>query len=182
MHKFLYESDYNDDPEIVHQEYTSAKTSINSRKLPAIFSKIDFEEGSINLDIGGGKYDNVANWMKRTYNATNLVYDPYNRSDEHNSRVINIVREHGGADTVTCSNVLNVIKEEEARLAVLRNCRKYLKPGGTCYITVYENDRDGVGKVTTSGYQLNRRLADYVDEVSEIFRSVTIRNNMIIAR
>ena len=132
-----------DDPETVNQQYTSAATSINSSKLPALFKLVQFEEGSLNLDIGGGRFDNVAEYLDRVYQATNLVYDPYNRSDEHNRRVLSQVRKNGGADTVTCSNVLNVIAEEDARLSVIRNCKNYLKSGGTAYFTVYEGNISG---------------------------------------
>ena len=132
-----------DDPEETEQQYSSAATSINSSKLPAVFKMVDFERGSVNLDYGGGKFDNAAEYLSSQYGATNLVYDKYNRTSEHNREVLSLVRKNGGADTVTCSNVLNVIAEEPERLAVLRNCKRFLKPGGKCYITVYEGNGSG---------------------------------------
>lgn len=171
----------NDTPEMADQEYTSAATSINSSKLPAVFKMIDFEPGMVNLDIGGGRFDNVAEYLSQ-FDVTNLVYDPYNRSEKHNSQVLNTVRKNGGADTVTCSNVLNVIKEPEARLSVLRNCYKYLKSGGTCYITVYEGSGTGEEGPTKAGYQLNRKTKDYVDEVSQVFSNVSRKGKLIVAK
>ena len=56
----------------------------------------------------------------------------------HNEKVLRAVKRNGGADTVTCSNVLNVIKEHDIRMRVLRNIRDLMKPSGTAYITVYE--------------------------------------------
>lgn len=171
-----------DDPEETDQQYSSAATSINSSKIPALFSMVDFKEGSINLDYGGGRFDNVAEYLQDKYGATNLVYDKYNRSADHNREVLNQVRQNGGADTVTCSNVLNVIAEESERLAVLRNCKRYLKSGGTCYITVYEGNGKGEGAPTKSGYQLNRKTKDYEDEIKKVFSSVTRKGKLFICR
>ena len=88
-----------DDPEETDQQYSSAATSINSSKLPALFSMVDFKEGSINLDYGGGRFDNVAEYLKDKYGATNLVYDKYNRSADHNREVLNQVRQNGAGET-----------------------------------------------------------------------------------
>ena len=116
---YLKESE-EDGLEDATQEYTSANTSINSVKLPAIFSMVNFKPETINLDYGGGKFDNATTALEGK-GVTNLIYDPYNRSSGHNKDVIDTVRKNGGADTVTCSNVLNVIKEPEARKAVIKN-------------------------------------------------------------
>lgn len=169
-----------DDPEETDQQYSSAATSINSSKLPALFSMVDFKEGSINLDYGGGRFDNVAEYLKDKYGATNLVYDKYNRSAQHNKEVLEQVHKTGGADTVTLSNVLNVIAEASERLAVLRNCKRFLKSGGTCYITVYEGSGKGEGAPTKSGYQLNSKTKDYEDEIKKVFSSVTRKGKLYI--
>ena len=171
-----------DDPEVADQEISSAETSINSSKIPTLFHLVDFKDGSLNLDYGGGKFDNVADYLESEYGATNLVYDPYNRSSEHNKAVLDQVRKNGGADTVTCSNVLNVIKEPSARLAVIRNCKNYLKNGGTAYFTVYVGDSSGVGKITSKGYQLNQKTPWYVDEISQVFSNVSRKGQLIIAK
>ena len=175
-----------DDPEETEQKYSSAGTSINASKLPSLFSNknVHFAEGSLNLDYGGGKFDNVADYLESTYGATNLVYDKYNRTPEHNKAVLAQVRQNGGADTVTCSNVLNVIAEESERLAVLRNCKRYMKSGGTCYITVYEGDGKGSGKVTQKeqSFQLNRKTKEYEDEIKSVFSNVTRKGQLFICK
>lgn len=163
---------YIDDIQEIGQEFTSANTSINSSKLPAIFKLIKLEPNTINLDYGGGKFDNVADYLSQ-YDVINLVYDPYNRTSEHNKEVLSLIRENRGADTVTCSNVLNVIKEEEVRTNVLNNIYKLLKSEGTAYFTVYEGNSSGEGKPTKSGYQLNRKTIDYIDEISSVFSNVS---------
>ena len=175
------EDSESDELETADQKISSANTSINSSKLPAIFRLVKFEPDTLNLDYGGGKFDNAAEYLAQQ-NVTNLVYDPYNRSTQHNAEVLQKVRENGGADTVTISNVLNVIAEPEARLTVLRNAKKLVKPGGNVYITVYEGNKSGEGTETKSGYQLNKSTADYIDEIASVFSTVNRKGKLIIAK
>lgn len=170
------------DDELEHpdQEYDSAATSINSNKLPAIYKMVNFEPGKVYLDFGGGKFDNGVYFVKDK-GATLLVYDPYNRSDEHNKQVLAELKENGGADAGLNSNVLNVIKEPEARLAVLRNLKRMVKPGGEIYITVYEGTGKGNEGPTKAGYQLNRKTEGYMDEVRQIFPDAQRKGKLIHA-
>ena len=96
------------------REFDSAATSINSSKLPAIYKMVNFNEGDVVIDFGGGRFDNAVEYIKDK-GATLVVYDPYNRSAEHNEQVLATLEENGGADAAVNSNVLNVIKEPEAR-------------------------------------------------------------------
>ncbi len=164
----------------IDQEFTSENTSINSSKLPAIFSMVNFEPNTVNLDYGGGKFDNVADYLSQ-YDIVNLVFDPYNRTHKHNSEVIDILKEIGGADTATCSNVLNVIKEPEARLQVLENISDLVRPGGKVYFTVYEGDRSGNEGPTSSGYQLRRKTEEYLDEIRQVFPDAQRKGKLIFA-
>lgn len=173
-------NEYEDDIQEISQEFTSENTSINSTKLPAIFKMVSFEPGTINIDYGGGRFDNVAEYLTQ-YDVINLVYDPYNRTPEHNKEVLKTLRRAGGADTATCSNVLNVIKEPEVRKNVLENISKIVKPGGKIYITVYEGSGKGDEGPTKAGYQLNRRTADYLDEIREVFPDATRKGKLIVA-
>lgn len=161
------------------QQYTSAETSINSSKLPAVFNKVDWVSGTTNFDNGGGKFDNATEALAKK-GVKNLIYDPYNRSAEHNKSVASQVS-GGRADTSTISNVLNVIQEKEARVEVLNNSKNAVKAGGKVYITVYEGDGSGVGKVTSKGYQLNMKTKDYLNEVKEVFPDAKVKNGVIIA-
>lgn len=165
---------------MVDQEYDSAATSINSNKLPAIYKMVNFNEGDIICDFGGGKFDNAVEYIKDK-GATLVVYDPYNRSAEHNREVLKILRENGGADAAVNSNVLNVIKEPEARKNVLENIARITKPGAPIYITVYEGRGNGQEGPTKSGYQLNRKTADYLEEIQEVFPDATRRGKLITA-
>ena len=162
------------------QEFSSAATSINSNKLPAIYNMVEFRPGDVVVDFGGGKFDNAVNYLKDK-DVTLLVYDPYNRSAEHNKEVLRLLKEHGGADAAVNSNVLNVIKEPEAREAVLKNIKKITKRGAPIYITVYEGRGDGAEGPTKSGYQLNRKTSDYMDEVGSVFSNVKRKGKLITA-
>lgn len=169
-----------DDIVTSEQEFSSAATSINSTKLPAIYSMVNFRAGDVVVDFGGGKFDNAVNYLKDK-DVTLLVYDPYNRSAEHNKEVLRILKEHGGADAAVNSNVLNVIKEPEAREAVLRNIKKITKSGAPVYITVYEGKGDGAEGATKSGYQLNRKTQDYMEEIQEVFPDAKRKGKLITA-
>lgn len=162
------------------QEFDSAETSINSNKLPAVYRMISIPEGTVGVDFGGGKWNNAIEHI-RDLGATLCVYDPYNRSAEHNREVIKTLKENGGADWAINSNVLNVIKEPEARRAVLENISKITKPGAPIYITVYEGRGDGNEGQTKSGYQLNRKTQDYLDDIREVFPDANRRGKLITA-
>jgi hypothetical protein len=177
------------------QSVGSGDTSINSEKLPAIFSKVNWVPGTVNLDYGGGKFDNATEFL-RTRGVTSYVLDKFNRSPEHNAAVAEKTQE-GQSDTVTISNVLNVIKERSGRDEVLRNAADAVKPDGTVYITVYEGNGKGVGKYSQfdrvsdpdgkvskvpKSWQENRLTSDYIPEVRKYFKDVTIKNKVIYAR
>lgn len=164
----------------IDQEFTSANTSINSSKLPALFSLVEFDPETVNVDYGGGRFDNVADYLT-DFDVVNLVIDPFNRNKKHNRDAINLIRDHGGADSATCSNVLNVIKEPENRRQVLENMKKLVKPGGKIYITVYEGDGTGEAGATSSGYQLRRKTKEYLDEIREVFPDAERKGKLISA-
>lgn len=184
---FSEDDDLEDLIQEFEQEYDSSVTSINSAKLPTIFSLVQklggFKQGSLNLDYGGGRFDNVAQYLK-DYDVLNLVYDPFNRSKAHNKDVLEFIKKNGGADTVTCSNVLNVIKEPENRLSVIKNCDRLVKSGGTVYFTVYEGSGSGEGKANDKrkSYQTNMKTEDYQEELEQVFGSVTRKGKLFICK
>ena len=176
------EEDAEEDDDLIsaEQEFDSAATSINSNKLPAVYSMVRLNPGDVVVDFGGGKFDNAVNYLK-DQDVTLLVYDPYNRSAEHNKEVLRVLKESGGADAAINSNVLNVIKEPEARNAVLQNIKKITKKGAPIYITVYEGTGKGNEGPTKSGYQLNRKTSDYMDEIGKVFSNVKRKGKLITA-
>ncbi len=170
----------NEELETGEQEFTSERTSINSTKLPAIYSLVNFPKGSVVIDFGGGKFDIGTEYLEEQ-GCEGYIYDPYNRSSQHNRNVLKALRSHGGADIALCSNVLNVIKELEARIQVLKNIAKITKPSGKVYITVYEGSGNGNEGATKSGYQLNRKTADYLEEIQSVFSDAKRKGKLIIA-
>jgi len=161
------------------QKFGSGNTSL--RQVAAGFRKIEFRPGTVNLDLGGGKFDEATKFLAEK-GVTNLVFDPVNRNAEHNRRIFEEVK-NGGVDTVTCNNVLNVIAEPAARDNVILQAAKALKPDGTAYFTVYEGDGSGAGRQSQAdAWQENRKTADYLEEVKKHFGDVTLKNKVIIAR
>ena len=169
-----------------NQEYSSKNTSINKNKVPKIYKEVEkhhgWTKGSLNLDIGGGKYDTLSDILKKNDDVTNLIYDPFNRSEYHNVNIINHLYE-SKADTVTISNVLNVIKEKKERINILHNAFNNLKENGVLYITVYEGNCSGIGKNTRKDqFQLNHKSSWYLDEVRTVFPSANIKGKLIFAK
>lgn len=115
------------------QAYTSKNTSI--KQIPAGFKIVDKYFGwkpfTNNLDIGGGKY-NLFTIKLAEVGVCNLVYDPFNRTEEHNENILKICSEVI-IDTATIFNVLNVIKESEVQREVIRMAYNELKDGGSVY-------------------------------------------------
>lgn len=138
------------------QKYKSAQTS--RKQVPALH-KFHNLFGKHVLDYGGGKYDLGVHFL-RDLGFYAQVYDPYNRTEEHNNRVLGSRK---CWDTVLLSNVLNVIAEREIRLTVINHC---LLLGKECFITVYCDKNKSEGQ-TKDGYQMHKPLGFYKQELEE---------------
>jgi hypothetical protein len=112
--------------------------------------------------------------------VTNLVYDPYNRVAEHNKDIMHKLKKRK-ADTGTIANVLNVIKEPEVRKQVMRKVKSLVKPGGFVYIMCYRGEGQCPGP-TCNGWQENRPIRTYLDEVRSVFGDAEIQGRMIVAK
>ena len=166
------------------QRTSSKDTSI--KQIAAVFKKpeiFDLKEGSVNLDIGGGKFDLGTDYLRNERGVENLVFDKFNRSPEHNEEVLNRIRGTGGADSATAANVLNVIEEPEARERVIQQSYDYTKDGGKVFFQVYEGSGTGVGRETTKGWQNNKKTLEYIPEIEGIFGegNVQRKGDIIIA-
>jgi hypothetical protein len=178
------------------QKITSADTSINKGKLPAGYTQLKnldvFKPGQRVVDIGGGRFDNaVEDLAKRDVELH--VYDPFNRTPEHNRSVKELVAD-GGADVAVSNNTLNVIKEPENIKRVIQQAENAIKPGDKAYFTVYVGDKSGVGRITKEkknkdgtiepkSYQRNEPTSAYVSRVEEVFGkgNVTFKGDLITA-
>lgn len=167
------------------QEISSADTSINEKRLPETFTKVPFEKGTRNADIGGGRYDNGTEHLA-SKGVENVIWDPFNRTEEHNKEALQKIAD-GQADTATVNNVLNVIKEKENREAVIRQAADAIKDDGTAYFLIHEGDRSGNSRVTKSkggepkSWQEHRKADSYIDEVEKHFGNVDKKGNLLIA-
>lgn len=158
------------------QTYTSANTSLHQiariYKNPASASYI---KGKFVIDIGGGKYNDAADYALDKLDALVHVYDKYNRDEYNNAFVLAF----NNYDVAILSNVLNVIDDYDERISVLKLAKKKAK---IILISVYEGDRSGIGKMSKKDcYQLNRKLEDYMDEVKEVFGTCEKKNGFILA-
>jgi len=152
----------------------------DSAKVPSIFKSIKWRAFTVNLDIGGGEFEDATMYLAER-DVTNLVYDPDNRSAEHNRDVIVRVIARGGSDSVTLANVLNIIPGWQDRDAILYYSNFLAKSNAPIYIGVFEGDKSGRGRMTDTGWQSNLQLHEYLDAVSNRFKIVSTANNMITA-
>lgn len=146
----------------VKQEFTSENTSVNtvSSVYTQIFAKNPDLFGVDILDYGGGKYNTNIEYMKKNCNSRVFVYDPYNRSAHENEMTIRHFI-NDPAKYVVCSNVLNVIKEDEVIIEALNEIYTLMDVGGRLYISIYERNKTGIGCQTTKGWQRNQRAEGY---------------------
>lgn len=161
------------------QAITSSKTSVNKNKLPATFNLVEFEPGTINADIGGGRYDNGTAYLANK-GVENIIWDAFNRDKAHNDSAAKRLA-GGQADTATVNNTLNVIAEPVNRDRVITQAADAIKAGGTAYFLIYEGDKSGIGRATTSGWQENRETQSYLTEIERHFGAVSRRGNLVTA-
>lgn len=154
---------------------TSARTAL--KHVPAIVRLGDkygyWIANTINLDLGGGPYELMTEAMAERY-ITNLVYDPHNRTSDHNGAILNIIRKMSGAHTVTVSNVLNVIEDDDAVNLVINQAHAGVRRGGTAYFTFYEGDKSSTGRETGCGWQRNIPFKDYLPLIHTIFHEENV--------
>ena len=142
------------------QKYSSAETSINSSKLPAIYGKLakmHLCDCSL-LDYGCGKYlKYIKTWCKAR-NIHYLPYDAFNQPQKVNEASLLAARKAERL-VVVCSNVLNVIEEDEVVQNIVETLISFKAP---VFATVYEGDGNGKGRATKRDcWQRNEKLRQY---------------------
>lgn len=169
---------------ITTQKITSELTSINS--LNGAYKLIEgkYPVGTLIFDYGCGKYNTNRDFATKCGYCW-FGYDPYNRTKKENMENINHVRERRNApDIVMLNNVLNVIDNANSINGILSDIYyNYAGDNTDIYITIYEGDKSGIGKVTTKGYQRNEKLIKYRDYINEWFEVVEkVDSNIIKCR
>ena len=142
------------------QKYSSAETSINSSKLPAIYGKLakmHLCDCSL-LDYGCGKYlKYIKTWCKAR-NIHYLPYDAFNQPQKVNEASLLAARKAERL-VVVCSNVLNVIEEDEVVQNIVETLVSFKAP---IFTTVYEGDGSSKGRATKRDcWQRNEKLRQY---------------------
>jgi len=167
------------------QEITSAGTSVNH--LPGILRLYEKLRGPSCwafkhdvLDYGGGRFDKLTAELA-TRGIRNWIYDPFNRSDDHNSLVLQLLSV-SQADVAFCSNMLNVIRSPAHRQEALLNIKLLTKPSAEVFFTVNEGTKDSRGWRTPKGWQSNRPTKSYLREIRKQFTTVERRGKLIIAK
>jgi len=159
------------------QNYSSAKTSLPSNE-PKGFKLIDWQKGTVNLDLGGGKTTFGTDYLKAK-GVKNLIFD-FNYPAEHNKEIAEYVRKNK-VDTVTCFNVLNVLDTKEAISNMCLMAAKALKDNGTAYFQVYHKKNGKGASQNNQSYQQGEPLSFYVPFVSEYFENVKKTAELITA-
>lgn len=147
------------------QQFTSKNTSINTKRLPTIYSKLNLERlrDKTIFDYGSGKIETVRIIREKleSYDIDYIPYDIYNLSNADNCYALERRKE---ADVYICSNVLNVIKEDDIvqmiidEIVQLSNTKPY-------FFKIYEGNKSEVGKQTKKDcWQRNQKTKDYLQQ------------------
>lgn len=162
---------------------TSRNTSVNKDKIPAIYSKLVSQGvyGTNIFDVGCGRWTNHIKKFAKENALCKYWYgfDPYNQTRKHNEKVTSIAWNEKllqcNPNVFISSNVLNVINTRARQREYLASIFRMMNDFDECYITVYEGDKSGVGKVTKKDcWQENRQLLDYLETVNDAYRDTHI--------
>ena len=165
------------------QKITSKNTSVN--KLAGFYKKAVkagiIGNGEVVLDYGCGKNIESLSEFADKNNFAVMGYDPYHMTQEQNENALHHAHmKH--VDLITCNNVLNVLENGALNLIVHRLRVLNIKYKIHVYITVYEGDKKGFGRVTKNDcYQRNNKAQRYVEYLKDFFDKVTIKNGIIKA-
>lgn len=162
-----------------NQKYSGKGTTVNSQKLPIIYKHVKFK-AKIVLDYGCGKYtDHIARFVE-DQGIRYVPFDPFNKSEEVNqyaNKVVSDCVSRGERLDIVCSNVLNVIAEDQIvqKIAVLLMLIADLT-GGSVYVTVNFDKRYGRGEIKPGQYQRNEPIENYLrffPDASILYRVLT---------
>ena len=162
-------------------------TSINSKKLPQIYTKARkahlIKAGDVVLDYGCGKHTEHLQKYLENIGAFFNGYDKYNQPSAINNHSL-MYGMNTGYECVLCNNVLNVIDGYTEMERVIVKCVSMAK---RCAVfTVYEGDKTGIGKQTKKDcYQRNAKRQWYYEEIQkaligEEYKRVYTKYGMIV--
>ena len=149
----------------------TSKTTVRNQ-MPAVYNtvlvKFGWEYGSINLDMGSGPYGRLSKRLNEVHSITTYEYDPLWFDKDHNDKALNSVLRKGGADTITLSNVLNVIPKKSDRKELMHLACLATKSTTRIYVHIYEGKGDNKCRKTKFGHQMNRKTYNYIREIRDM--------------
>ena len=176
----------------IQSDITSKNTSINSKKLPAVYNKIDWDKLwmewitqnkglnplGIILDYGCGRHTQHIQDFVNSKGFYYIGYVPYWNYIDLMLEIEQISKINGGGVVaIICSNVLNVIpywstvKGIDAMLKSLA----FNYANKRLFITVYEGDKSRIGRETKKDcWQWNRPTESYLFSSQQVIRKNVI--------
>ena len=144
------------------QKYTSKNTAIAHKTIPYIVNHIDWHQfkGGRCLDYGSGRPNPDTHYKIHKEGIQYYPYDPYWVDGWENNKAMSLY-----PTIVICSNVLNVIKEDEEVKYIHDYIRGLKVP---FFIKIFEGKGDGIGKETKADcWQRNEKTSAYLypDEI-----------------
>ena len=161
---------------MVQSNISSKNTSVNSKNLPAIYNRLDwdalrerwakltkFNRTPVVLDFGCGRYTDHIEHFLATKGFIYKGYDPFWQSAKENYEALS-----SEAYIVICSNVLNVILDDIILNELQSKIRNFSfsvgldKKQSLYYISIYTGRGDGIGNMTKEDcYQRNQKINEY---------------------
>jgi hypothetical protein len=144
------------------------------------------------LDVGGGKYDFCRDYLKSKH-IDLLVWDPYNRPNEHNLAIQKSVMQQK-VDAATSMAVLNVIPGSESRLAHICTLKESLVIDGMAYFKIWPGEgvlkgsyQPTINSYGYPGHQANAYTDRFLREVQLVFGLDNVKlhetiPNLIVAK
>ena len=176
----------------IQSDITSKNTSINVKKLPDVYKKIDWdalmsqwykEHNGLNplgivLDYGCGRYTQHIQDFVNSKGFYYIGYDPYWNKIDFMLEIEQISKINGGGVVaIICSNVLNVIPSWMGvkRVDALLKSLAFGLAKKRIFTTVYEGDKSCVGRETKKDcWQWNRPTKSYLFSSQQIVRKGVI--------
>ena len=176
----------------IQPDITSKNTSINSKKLPAVYNKIDWDKLwmewmtqnkglnplGIILDYGCGRYTQHIQDFVNSKGFYYIGYDPYWNNIDFMLEIEQISKINGGGVVaIICSNVLNVIPSWMGvkRVDALLKSLAFGLAKKRIFTTVYEGDKSHIGRETKKDcWQWNRPTESYLFSQYQVIRKNVI--------
>lgn len=164
------------------QQVSSMMTSINTKKLPAIWRKLNIP-GYVRwiVDYGAGRPETrnlIINHLREQCGfrgPSYIAYDPYWGDTYLNDFALYLL-DQKETDLCICANVLNVVDCDTIH-EIIKNVTKARQ----WVFQIYEGDKSGEGRFTKPGcWQQNKRTREYLWIFNELgIKGVVVKGNFI---